>query len=153
MVSLWDFGKRLSLNIDNSKRKKRFNAEVKYSKHGCFLLFASGKCVATGFKSFKRMYQDMTITFEDPPRFVKLYLITAKTKLPFRFDFIKMTKNHKNTSFEPELYPALYWRDGKICICCYDNGSIVITGATCIGRMKTVLKNFYEVARKYKRIV
>ena len=151
LVSLWDFGKMLDIKPDNSNRKKRFNAEVKYSEHGCFLLFASGKCVATGFQSFKQIQNDLNLTFEKKPKFVKLYLIVAKTKLPFRFNFYEMTKRHKNTSYEPEIYPALYWRDGKICICCYDNGSLIITGATCITRMKTALVRFIDTARRYKR--
>ena len=49
IVSLWDIGP-VTIKVDNSKRAKRFNAEVIRKDEGVFLVFASGKVTATGFK-------------------------------------------------------------------------------------------------------
>lgn len=149
VVSIWDFGSKISINVDNKNRKKNYNAEVKRLEKGCFLLFASGKCVATGFKSLSETLNAFKLNFPQTPKFIKLSNITAHSKLKYRFKFEEILANYKNTSYEPELFPALYWREGKNCIISYDNGSIIITGATWPDKM--IMRNFLNATKLYKK--
>lgn len=149
IVSIWDFGSKMDINVDNTNRKKRYNAEVRRFEKGCFLLFASGKCVATGFKSLSQTLDAFKKNYNKTPKFVKVANITGRKKLKYRYKFDELLANYKNTTYEPELFPALYWREGKNCIISYDSGSLVITGAT--WPYETIMRNFMKATKLYKR--
>ena len=119
IVSLWSLDHPVKITLKNENYKKNYNAEVKRTKHGCFLLFQSGKFIATGFKSIEQTRDDVLTYFSKVPNFIKIVNLTAKSKLDFNIDFGKIVKNFpKNASYEPELFPALYWRIGNLCLMC-----------------------------------
>ena len=78
--------------------------------------------------------------------------MTARSTLDFRFHFNQLLKDFPMcTSYEPELFPAIYWREGKICLMCYPNGSLVITGATNFKQIVDIATYFEAAAIQYKR--
>ena len=129
VVSLWNIGP-VQINVDNSKRKKRFNAEVVRRKEGVFLVFASGKVIATGFKNvnlagtiLQEIYPERSVIF------VKVVNITAHSFLPYSFDTRAMISTYQDTTYEPEIYPAVYIKTESVTLIYYTTGSVIITGA------------------------
>lgn len=142
VVSLWNIGP-IQINVDNSKRKKRFNAEVVRRKEGVFLVFASGKVTATGFKNIngagsclQEIYPERSVVF------VKVVNITAHSFLPYSFDTRAMIANYQDTTYEPEIYPAVYIKTEKVTLIYYTTGSLIITGAKEQDEIDTALTMF-----------
>ncbi|XP_015793984.1 TATA box-binding protein-like protein 1 [Tetranychus urticae] len=129
IVSLWDIGK-LTVIIDNTRRKKRYNAQVIRKGGGVFLVFASGKVVATGFKSvalpgslLQEIYPEKDVIFK------RVINITAHSFLPYGFNTTALIERYQDTTYEPEIYPAVYIRLHDVTLIYYTTGSIIVTGA------------------------
>ena len=142
VVSLWNID-RIEINVDNSKRRKRFNAEVLRRKEGVFLIFTSGKVIATGFKNvtlagsiLQEIYPERSVLF------VKVCNITAHSFLPYSFDTKAMIAEYQDTTYEPEIYPAVYIKIEKVTLIYYTTGSVIITGAKDQSQIESALTQF-----------
>ena len=142
VVSLWDIGSVIII-VDNSKRRKRFNAEVIRKPEGVFLVFASGKVTATGFKNvsvagvrLQEIYPDKTV------QFLKVVNITAHSFVPYTFNTKLMIDTYSDTTYEPEIYPAVYIKIDKVTLIYYTTGSLIITGAKEIDQIEPTLSEF-----------
>ncbi|XP_015793587.1 TATA box-binding protein-like protein 1 [Tetranychus urticae] len=142
IVSLWKIDGQIKLEIDNSKRKKKFNAQV-IRRNGVFLVFASGKVIATGFKevtkagaTLQQIYPDNAINF------VKVVNITAHSFLPYTFNVREMIDSYEDTTYEPEIYPAVYIKLNGLTLIYYSTGSIIITGAKELSQIDGALDQF-----------
>ena len=142
IVSLWDI-KRIEINVDNQNRRKRFNAEVIRKKEGVFLVFASGKVTATGFTNvslagaiLQEVYPERTVSF------IKVVNITAHSFIHYSFNTKLMIDSYQDTTYEPEIYPAVYIKINKVTLIYYSTGSLIITGAKDQDQIESALKEF-----------
>ncbi|XP_015794012.1 TATA box-binding protein-like protein 1 [Tetranychus urticae] len=142
IVSLWKIDGPIQLEIDNSKRKKKFNAQV-IRRSGVFLVFASGKVVATGFEevtkagsALQELYPDNKVIFN------KVVNITAHSFVPYTFNIRELIDSHEDTSYEPEIYPAVYIKLNGLTLIYYSTGSIIITGAKELSQIDGALSQF-----------
>ena len=142
VVSLWDIGS-LIINVDNSKRRKRFNAEVIRKPDGVFLVFASGKVTATGFKNVSLAGVRLQETYpEKTVQFLKVVNITAHSFVPYTFNTRVMIESYPDTTYEPEIYPAVYIKIDRVTLIYYTTGSLIITGAKDIDQIESTLSEF-----------
>ena len=142
IVSLWNIDP-IVINVDNSKRRKRFNAEVIRKKEGVFLVFASGKVTATGFTNvslagaiLQEVYPDRTVAF------LKVVNITAHSFIHYSFNTKLMIETYQDTTYEPEIYPAVYIKINKVTLIYYTTGSLILTGAKDQEQIESALTEF-----------
>ena len=146
IVSIWSIGP-IEINVDNTNRKKRFNAQVMRTSNGVLLVFASGSITATGFKSISSTDDTLKRTF--PNRKIKLKRvsnITASSFHPVRFntELFKRKYNHQGTSYEPELFPPIYTKLNGVTIMYFHTGSIVIVGAKNETQIDSAIAQFMD---------
>ena len=129
IVSLWNIGP-VVINVDNTKRRKRFNAEVLRKKKGVYLIFASGKVIATGLTDvsltgaiLQEVYRERNVLF------LKVVNITAHSFINYSFNSKAMINDHQDTAYEPEIYLAVYMKINKVTLIYYTTGSLISTGA------------------------
>ncbi|XP_025018372.1 TATA box-binding protein-like protein 1 [Tetranychus urticae] len=142
IVSLWKIDGSIKLDIDNSKRKKKFNAQV-IRKSGVFLVFASGKVIATGFKDVTKAGATLQEIYPDNKvSFVKVVNITAHSFVPYTFNIRELIDSYDDTTYEPEIYPAVYIKLNGLTLIYYSTGSIIITGAKELPQIDDALAQF-----------
>lgn len=114
------------------KQNKRFSGKIIKKSNVCFLLFRSGKVIMTGVKNIKQAIKILT-------KILKKYNSKAGIK---SFKIINMTfsgivnysvtwekvKNQKCFKYEPEIFPALYWKKDSITVMLFHSGKYVLTG-------------------------
>ncbi|XP_053209824.1 uncharacterized protein LOC128393654 [Panonychus citri] len=142
IVSLWNIDP-VVINVDNTNRRKKFNAEVIRRKEGVFLVFASGKVTATGFTDvstagavLQEVYPERTVSF------LRVVNITAHSFINYSFNTKMMIDTYADTTYEPEIYPAVYIKINKVTLIYYTTGSLIITGAKDQEQIESTLREF-----------
>ncbi|XP_053206971.1 TATA-box-binding protein 2-like [Panonychus citri] len=139
-----------SIKLDPTKypdyNPKRFSgAIVKYSG-GKALVFSSKKFTVTGttsLKESKKIADDIVGEGKIIKR--KILNITGSSTIGFDFDFNKIFYN-KRFSWEPELFPGIYWRKsgkGPIVIF-FRSKKVIITGVKKIKDLDALYKDFLD---------
>ena len=151
IVSLWNIDP-LEIKVDNSKRQKRFNAQVIRRDQGVFLVWASGKVIATGFKNvalpgslLQEIYPDRVI------RFVKVVNITAHAFIPYSFNIPLLIETFAG-KYEPEIYPAIYIKINYVTLIYYSTGSVLITGAKTEQQINDAHAQFIERSLPVRKV-
>ncbi|XP_015786570.1 TATA box-binding protein-like protein 1 [Tetranychus urticae] len=150
IVSLWDLGRRVEIKGKSGKTSKRFNADVIKDNKKSLLVFESGKIIATGFTSVQNAKHFIKQTFpSDRPSFVNVVNMTASGALNLHVDVFKFVQNNRNVSYEPEIYPAIYWKDNKVCVTYYPKGSYIVTGVRSRKQLSEISQKFFKSLAKY----
>ncbi|KAG9414917.1 TATA-box-binding protein [Aphanomyces cochlioides] len=125
---------------------KRFHGAVMRHREpkATTIIFASGKVVAVGLKEeaeLERVAQKVEsivrkIGFEEATaRWITIQNITATGCAPHKVRLEGLLQGHARfCSFEPELFPALYYRmlEPKMCFMVFVSGKVVVCGAKTI---------------------
>lgn len=119
IVSLWENPTKLIL----SKPIRRFAADMVKDDKKCLLVFASGKIIATGFRSMKDVGKSIKKRYPEA-KLIKIVNITATVTLRSRPNII----NCPGVVYEPEIFPACVWHQGKHCVVYYSTGKLILTG-------------------------
>ncbi|XP_053200852.1 TATA box-binding protein-like 2 [Panonychus citri] len=146
IVSIWSIGP-IDIKVDNTNRKKKFNAQVIRTDNGVLLVFASGKITATGFKSLPMTILTLMEIFPDREiSFIRISNITASSYNSVRFNTEKLKQLYckKDTSYEPELFPPIYTKLNGLTIMYFHTGSIVIVGAKSVEQIETAIAQFMD---------
>lgn len=152
LVSLWKTSKQIEIDTRNQIYKKKYNAQVIKEKGNCLLVFASGKVIATGFKTVTTVAEMFSRYFKQVKlEFVRNINLTVKTKLPFKVNNHKLLSENNCFEYEPEIYPAIYWRSAGICLMYYASSSVVMTGNVSIAKMDETYNCFVSIVEKYQK--
>jgi len=112
-----------------------------------FLIFASGKMNCVGAQSMrdaKLAIKKLTgklrkvgIKVKSEPK-VKVQNIVASFDFGRKFDLERISRTHKNTEYEPEVFPGLVFRldEPKVVVLLFVSGKGVCAGAKNMGDIK-----------------
>ena len=113
-------------------RKPNFSGQIIKRKHCSFTLFSTGKIIVTGPHSFEeklfllqQLFRDLNLDKIITSWKVINAVFVGKVKL------IKpwyVTTSKSCLEYEPELFPACYWRSGKYLVSLFSSGKYIITG-------------------------
>lgn len=78
------------------------------------------------------------------PHYLRTVNISCGAKLPYRFNLQKLL-SIEGITWEPELFPGVYYRYRTICLIYYATGSIIITGANNLDDIQIILNKFIEL--------
>ncbi|XP_053210239.1 uncharacterized protein LOC128394029 [Panonychus citri] len=140
IVTLWNLNKKIQI-IGNSGKKKKFNADIYKSGKNRLLVFGSGKVIATGFKTEQDTREFITKTFKEV-QFLKIVNITASKKLKTVISAKSIFESDLNVIYEPELFPALNWKDEGVSFIYYPKGSLILTGIKSLDQLKKAYRSF-----------
>lgn len=68
--------------------------------------------------------------------------ITAHSFIHYFFDTQSLIDNYQDTTYEPEIYPAVYIKINKVTLIYYTTGSLIITGAKDKEQIESALTEF-----------
>lgn len=140
MVSLWNLNGKINITVDNSKRKKAYNAQVIKSEGCTFLVFASGKVVATGVTDVSKPATVLQKLFpNNSVSFIRICNIVAQSYLPYMINSAHLLKAHTDLQYEPELFPAIYLKENGVTLQYFSTGSIIVTGAKTLPDIESIL--------------
>ena len=100
---------------------------IKFGK-ASILLFKSGRANLTGVRSEDEalcIMNKFCTKLETSIIFYKIVNLTATSRLRFNFEKLK---RHPEAEYEPELFPAIYFRKGKEVTAVFHSGKIIMTG-------------------------
>lgn len=147
IVTLWDLNKKVSI-IGKSGKKKKFNADIYRSGRNRLLVFGSGKFIATGFKTEKETSEFVNKTFPEAV-LLKIVNITASKKFAIPISSKKIFESNLDVVYEPELFPALNWKEDGVSFIYYPKGSLILTGAKSLEQLNRAYslfhKRFYQI--------
>ena len=115
----------------------KFVTEIIKDVKKCLLVFASGKIIATGFKSLSETRECLKNIFPSV-NFIKIVNITAVSSIKSKPN-ISM---RSDVSYEPELFSACVWRGGKMCGVYYATGRLILTGCKSYRELRHLLREF-----------
>lgn len=142
IVSIWNIGP-INITVDNRDRKKEYNAQKVKVDKGVFLLFASGAVTAVGFKSVETAEKSLKGKFPDRNvKFIRVSNIVVSSSWPFKLNTQKFT-SLPNVMYEPEFFPAIYFRNKKVTLLYFHTGSIIITGAKLLKDIDEIIQQFW----------
>jgi TATA-box binding protein (TBP) (component of TFIID and TFIIIB) len=144
IVNLYILSKPINLELLKEKlpqidyRKTRFNGAILKFNNVSLLIFSSGKIILTGTKTqvySKKIINSFLDMIQDKDLYIKsrkTVNMTSSTKLPFKFNIFDFIKTYKEASWEPEIFPAMYWKqtNSNLKIIYYQSSKkLIITGA------------------------
>ena len=115
----------------------------------CFC-FSSGKIVSNGYKNvleakeslrkysrlIQKFYPSLHVSV------IKVATISAHTKLSKILKLHVFSSSLKGSLYEPELFPAVRYKQGKINYSFFHSGKVVITGIKSIVQINNIVKPF-----------
>ena len=141
----YETSKKLDPKVYPDYNPKRFSGAIVKYKKGKVLVFASKKFTVTGTTSLKEADKiAKEIVGEQKITKKRIVNITASSRINLDFDFAKLFGN-KRFSWEPELFPGVYWRkkgSGPVIIF-FRSKKVILTG----------FKKIVEVNRLYKEFL
>ncbi|XP_053214136.1 uncharacterized protein LOC128397435 [Panonychus citri] len=140
IVTLWDLKKSIEI-LGKSSKKKKFNADVLKFDKKRLLVFGSGKIIATGFKSQLETENFVTGIYPEI-EFKRVINITASKKISPPLKVAQIFKSDLIVTYEPELFPALNWKENGVCFIYYPKGSLILTGAKSIDQLEESYSKF-----------
>lgn len=150
IVTLWDLQRKTTIEGLSGKTKKRFNADVIKDGKQRLLVFESGKIIATGCKTIKLAKLFCQRAFpDDKVKFLKVINMTGSGWILPKINVIEFVRSGQNITYEPEIYPGIYWRENKLCVTYYPKGSYVITGVKSRKQLRETFLSFYGQFKKY----
>ena len=100
-----------------------FAADAFKSDKKCLLAFTSGKIIATGFKSMKDITKVVGERYPQA-KMIKIVNMTATVTMRTK----KNITACPGVVYEPEIFPACVWHQGKKCVVYYATGKLILTG-------------------------
>lgn len=146
-------GKLKNTELINSKvwLKMRLQPDNKY-----IAFYASGKFLVTGVKTFEELSDTVERVIHellksdlhvelDEIKVINIVL-SDKIELNLTLDEIIIELNASNSSYEPEQFPGLFYKDSDgISYTLFSSGKIIITGLTDIDLAKKNIDKFKEL--------
>lgn len=146
------------LKIDNTEKasvwvKTRLQPENYY-----VAFYSSGKFLITGVKDIKtinsvasrvvKLLEDNNINNKFKEVQIKNMVATDKTTLDIPLQDIILKLNTKKSSYEPEQFPGLFYKDDDgLSYTLFSSGKIIITGFTDLELAKNNLKEFKQLLK------
>lgn len=127
IASVWNVHHKIKIE-GLSGKKKKFNADIIREGKKRLLVFGSGKIIATGFKTIKDA-GDFVNELYPEAIFEKISGSCAVVKFDKMIKASDILKSDLRVSYEPELFPAIMWKENGTSFNYFHKGSLVITGA------------------------
>ena len=145
IVCVWSLSRNVTIQGKSGKGTKRFNADVVKENKKTLLVFESGMITSTGFITIKAAKSFVQKIFpDDKIKLIRVSNIMAKGRIKCYIDVDGFVNAHQHVSYEPEIFPAIYWKDNKICVTYFPKGTYIITGVTNRKQMKEVFLKFFN---------
>ncbi|XP_068611154.1 TATA-box-binding protein-like [Brachionichthys hirsutus] len=155
----------IALRARNVEYKpKRFSAVIMriQKPRTTALIFRTGKMVCTGAKSeeqsrlaarkFARVVQKLGFPTKFLDFKIRNMVGSCDVKFPIRLAGLALT-HHRFCSYEPELFPGLYYRmvQQKIVLIIFCSGKVVITGARKTAEIYEAFEHIYPILKGFRK--
>ncbi|ETV71110.1 hypothetical protein H257_13510 [Aphanomyces astaci] len=157
--------KELVMNARNVEyNPRRFQGAIMRLREpkSTVIIFGTGKVVVVGMKAVSELeivarkvesivrkigFTAATAQFLS----VRNITATAKTPYPIRLEGI-LTQHSSFCTYEPELFPALYYRmlEPKLCFIVFVSGKVVVCGAKAMDEVTDGFANLMPVLRQHR---
>lgn len=113
-------------------RPERFNGAILKRKRNCLLIFRNGKINVVGSKTVRDAYNELRELCRRMGQRCRNYSkrivnMVGTANLNFPVNLQKLAES-KQFSFNPEIYPAAYYKFGKATVSIFHTGKLVFTG-------------------------
>ena len=146
------------INLDRFPCNTRLHSGVtlkKFSSH--FRIYNSGKIILTGIKSISEgldLTYEMLNEYKCNTEIKKLRLVNSTYcgHLNLTCSWNDLL-NSKIFFYEPELFPALYWRLDKAVVYLFHTGKYVITGSTSLVAAHALAYSFLFLMQPFSKAI
>lgn len=128
---------------------------------GTVLIFSSGKCMLVGIKSLedaKKLSLKLKILLSNSESSLTLESfeytnLVSSNQLDFEIDLRKLATEDENAQWEPELFPALVYKDrkNKVTALIFYQGKIIQTGSKSVEILEKSFESLAVLLKNYKR--
>ncbi|XP_053213689.1 uncharacterized protein LOC128397438 [Panonychus citri] len=140
IASVWNLHHPVKIE-GKSGKKKKFNADIIRDGKKRLLVFGSGKIIATGFKTIRDAGTFINNIYPEAI-FEKISGSCAVIKFDKIIKASEIFKSDLKVSYEPELFPAIMWKENGTAFNYFHKGSLVITGAKSYSQLNKSLDLF-----------
>lgn len=128
---------------------------------GTVLLFRTGKCMIVGVKVLGHIEDIVILLKKILSSIIKVEIISieytnlvSSDQLDFQINLRSFALEHyKSVQWEPELFPALLYRDKKLKVTAliFYQGKIILTGSKSVDNIKHLFKKLHHLLQNHKR--